>query len=411
MGPPASGKSTQGRLLSSRAGFEYISWGGISRLLKKGNTALGSRLRECDRECQPHPAREISEHLINHFIMPAELAGKSWIIDGFPRSLAEFEAFEDLLRTQLLSLSHVVILSLNEETSLSRARGRRICPECDATFSEEDDLDVCPRDGADLQTRSDDSLIRERLEFYCEDTLPLICYLTTTQPRAAKTIEAESDTHTVFRSISDHLGIDKLGQNSWRGSWSDLVASAKLPTEYGMLQVLAFEHRLSKDTHLALVSGNPLGGYRIPVRIHSSCITGDIFQSKKCECGSQLDLALKYICEKDSGVLIYLFQEGRGIGIVNKLRAYRLQELGADTVEANRALLLPDDARTYEVAVDIIRFSGALSIELLTNNPSKVANLLTLGVNVVSAIPLKAEYGWECTNYMQTKREKMGHVF
>lgn len=182
----------------------------------------------------------------------------------------------------------------------------------------------------------------------------------------------------------------------------------RLPTEHGEFRVRAYTDTVSGDLHLAIISGDPQPGAL--VRLHSECLTGEAFGSLKCECGPQLDAALNAIHEH-GGVVLYLRgHEGRGIGLLNKLRAYRLQEDGLDTVDANLALGLPADAREYAAAASALLDMGLTSVRLLTNNPAKSAALTSHGVEVQERVPLEVGRNEVNDNYMRTKAERMGHL-
>lgn len=186
---------------------------------------------------------------------------------------------------------------------------------------------------------------------------------------------------------------------------------AMLPTEsHGLFKVIGYSNRLDDKEHIALVKGTPTNDSSTVVRIHSECLTGDVLGSKRCDCGPQLDEALKQLNEAKSGVLIYLRQEGRGIGLLNKLKAYKLQSEGLDTLEANEALGFPGDGRDYTVAACILKELGIDSIRLLTNNPDKIAALDQHGINVVERIPLYTTVYEENKSYISTKIKKFGHL-
>lgn len=181
-----------------------------------------------------------------------------------------------------------------------------------------------------------------------------------------------------------------------------------LPTKYG--DFLLYAYQVKGVVHLALVKGE-VEKEKVPlVRIHSECMTGDVFHSLRCDCGEQLINALKTIEDHKSGILIYLRQEGRGIGLYEKLRTYRLQEEGMDTVEANIALGYEPDCRKYDIAVEILKSFGIDKVKLITNNPDKIRGLEENGIEVVERIPSAVEYNKYNINYMETKIKKMGHV-
>ncbi len=187
------------------------------------------------------------------------------------------------------------------------------------------------------------------------------------------------------------------------------VASARLPTEYGEFSLYAFENQVDKQTHVALVCGDIGDGEDVLVRVHSQCLTGDVFHSARCDCGPQLDTAMKRIAAEGRGVLLYLHQEGRGIGLANKIRAYELQDEGFDTVEANERLGFKADQRDYGMGVQILRDLGIRSMRLLSNNPRKLVGIEGYGLSVNEWLPLEIPPSESTRRYLKTKKEKLGH--
>lgn len=188
------------------------------------------------------------------------------------------------------------------------------------------------------------------------------------------------------------------------------VAQADLPTRYGRFTIFGFESRGRKEEAVALVRGN-LNGKTVPlVRVHSQCLTGDVLTSLRCDCRSQLELSLKKIGQAASGILLYLPQEGRGIGLLNKLRAYQLQDRGMDTVEANEKLGFAADAREYDFSAQVLKKLGAKRIRLLSNNPEKVRQLKEAGIQVVERVPCQPRVSKISHAYLITKKRKMGHI-
>lgn len=194
-----------------------------------------------------------------------------------------------------------------------------------------------------------------------------------------------------------------------RGS-ARLVAKAGLPTRYGRFTIYGFQGRESQEEAVALVRGNFRSGVVPLVRIHSQCLTGDVLTSLRCDCRAQLELSLKKIGRAQSGILLYLPQEGRGIGLMNKLRAYELQDGGMDTVEANVSLGFAADAREYVFPAQILKKLGVTKIRLLSNNPDKVEQLESAGVHVVERVPCQPRISKISRAYLQTKKRKMGHL-
>src|SRR5229473_2609789 len=189
-----------------------------------------------------------------------------------------------------------------------------------------------------------------------------------------------------------------------------VAAKAALPTKFGKFEIYGFEGRGPQEEAVALVRGNLKGRVAPLVRVHSQCLTGDVLTSLRCDCRAQLELSLKKISEAPSGILLYLPQEGRGIGLMNKLRAYELQDGGMDTVEANESLGFAADAREYEFPAEILKALGAKKIRLLSNNPEKVRQLESAGIRVVERVPCQPRLSKISRAYLQTKKRKMGHL-
>ncbi len=189
------------------------------------------------------------------------------------------------------------------------------------------------------------------------------------------------------------------------------VAEAKLPTQYGEFTVIAYKSTIDPDEHIALVKGDVTTEEPVLVRVHSECLTGDVFGSLRCDCGQQLAMAMRAIATEGRGVFLYMRQEGRGIGLHNKLRAYALQDQGVDTVEANELLGFAADLRDYGIGAQILADIGLRSIRLLTNNPRKVVGLEGHGLTVVESVPIVAPPNAYNSSYLQTKGSKMGHHF
>ncbi|MES2129901.1 MAG: GTP cyclohydrolase II [Pseudomonadota bacterium] len=190
----------------------------------------------------------------------------------------------------------------------------------------------------------------------------------------------------------------------------DYTTSCNLPTPWAQFTLHAFvEHATGKE-HLAMTLGDIGNGEPVLARVHSECLTGDVLFSQRCDCGAQLEGALKRIAAEGRGILLYLRQEGRGIGLVNKIRAYRLQEAGADTVEANLALGFHADARNYELCRPMLEQFGIRSLRLMTNNPRKIAAMEKLGVAVAERVPLLVNRNAFNTGYLDTKEAKLGHM-
>jgi 3,4-dihydroxy 2-butanone 4-phosphate synthase/GTP cyclohydrolase II len=188
-------------------------------------------------------------------------------------------------------------------------------------------------------------------------------------------------------------------------------AEATIPTPFGDWRIIAYKNDVDQHEHVAMVKGDVEGKSGVLVRMHSECLTGDVFHSLRCDCGEQLDAAMKTIDKEGCGVIVYLRQEGRGIGLVNKLRAYNLQDGGMDTVEANEALGFRPDLRDYGIGAQILLDLGLTSVRFLTNNPKKIVGLDGYGLSVAEQVPLEVAPNPHNAGYLRTKRDKMGHLF
>jgi GTP cyclohydrolase II/3,4-dihydroxy 2-butanone 4-phosphate synthase/GTP cyclohydrolase II len=187
-------------------------------------------------------------------------------------------------------------------------------------------------------------------------------------------------------------------------------SEADLPTQRGTFRAVVFRDKRTQSEHVALVLGEVEGQESVPVRVHSECLTGEVFGSLKCDCRQQLDRAMEMMAQLGRGVVLYLRQEGRGIGLGNKIRAYALQEKGLDTYEANHQLGFPDDLRKYDVAAEMLRMLGVLSVDLITNNPLKIAGLVDEGIPVRKRIPAVSSHNPYNRDYLRAKRDRSGHL-
>lgn len=226
-----------------------------------------------------------------------------------------------------------------------------------------------------------------------------------TMARVPELLQIAEQFHLKIITIADLIKYRKKHEQLIRRE-----VKTNVQTAYGTFQMVGYSNVIDDKEHLALVKGE-LQSESVLARIHSECLTGDVFHSYRCDCGPQLDEALKRIAERGSGVLIYMRQEGRGIGLLNKLRAYELQEEGLDTVEANEALGFAADLREYEISAHILKDLGVHSVELMTNNPKKVLGLEENGIVVERRIPLERGIRKENERYIETKREKLNHLF
>ncbi len=188
------------------------------------------------------------------------------------------------------------------------------------------------------------------------------------------------------------------------------ITEANMPTQYGEFQIVGYQNKLNGEHHVVLVKGDVSNGEPVLARVHSECLTGDAFGSLRCDCGEQYAAAMKQIQEEGRGVLVYMRQEGRGIGLMNKLKAYHLQDEGMDTVEANIALGFPEDMREYGIGAQILADLGIKKVKLMTNNPRKISGLTGYAIEIVERVPIKINHNEKNASYLETKKEKLGHI-
>jgi 3,4-dihydroxy 2-butanone 4-phosphate synthase/GTP cyclohydrolase II len=204
--------------------------------------------------------------------------------------------------------------------------------------------------------------------------------------------------------------IDLIQYRRRNESLVTLVSKTEMPTKYGDFVAYSYESKITKENHIALVKGDVSDGRPVMVRVHSECLTGDVFGSLRCDCGEQLAEAMKRISKEGRGVFLYMRQEGRGIGLVNKLKAYSLQDKGMDTVEANMALGFAADLRDYGTGAEILADLGVKKLRLLTNNPKKVSGIEGFGMEIVERLPIQVDCNSKNVRYLKTKKEKLGHI-
>lgn len=211
--------------------------------------------------------------------------------------------------------------------------------------------------------------------------------------------------------LEDHYCRGKGAYCEDKNACVQLVAKAKLPTRYGEFTIYGFYDNRDAKEHTVIIQGDIEGKENVPLRVHSECHTGDVMGSIKCDCRDQLEFALDYISKQPYGAVVYMKQEGRGIGLLNKIKAYQLQDLGLDTIEANQYLGFCPDSRDYSIAAKIINLLKVKSIQLITNNPDKIAQLSKEGIPITGRIPVVIEPTKFSENYLNVKKERMGHIY
>ena len=217
------------------------------------------------------------------------------------------------------------------------------------------------------------------------------------------------DTH--YSSPSETVGFQSLHSPAFASSNTvERIAEAKLPTDFGEFRLIGYRSLTSDEEFVVLARGDFDAETPTLVRIHSQCLTGDVFGSTKCDCGQQLRSAMKLIAKEGRGVIVYQQQEGRGIGIINKIRAYALQDKGADTIEANERLGLATDLRCYEQCAEILLHLGLQRVRVISNNPEKIAAIRNAGLEIIERISPKIKFHRSLASYLRTKREEMGHL-
>ena len=266
-------------------------------------------------------------------------------------------------------------------------------------------IGLCEKDGGKLIIPSaSDEEVKEDFLLYLKEISPVIDYLTRFS-EVSFDVSGDDDYIVIFSNILLKLKHGtKAGHKIFRRQ-----SSSMLETTYGNFRLISYQSKIDYTYHLALVFGRVKNGEDVLVRVHSSCITRDIFNSLKCDCGEQLGSALEKISAIGKGVIVYLFQEGRGINIVNKIQAYGLQRKGFDTVEANELLGFPSEMRDYHAVKDILEDLGIKSVAIMTNNPDKINKITDLGVIISKIVPLEIKPGEYNRKYLATKKKKMKH--
>lgn len=411
-GPPGSGKSTQSVLLEEKMGYKYISWGRITRNIMNGKFGSEDDKRTVLNNIKnnfSYPEKYVKKNLLKNFTQELEAGNTNFVIDGFPKRIQEAKECVEIIKELDLNLKCVINIACIEATMLKRIESRKYCQECGRFFNDilrPKNEDICDFDQGKLIRRIDDDprIVKERINEYLNDIVPAI-QLLSNMSESFFSINGDQDELLMFADIITKLKIHKKDIFSLFKN----VGHTLLPTQFGYFDMYIYQNIVSYESHVVLTCGDIVNKQSVPVRIHSSCVTGDIFHSEKCDCGSQLKQAMSFIQKKGQGMILYLFQEGRGINMINKVRAYDLQQKGFDTIEANEFLGIPSEMRSYTVVRDVLKDFGVRSIRLITNNPDKISQVLDLGINIDDTISLESDHFVFNEDYLKTKVDRMMH--
>ena len=330
------------------------------------------------------------------------------VLEGFLRRITEIKPFLQIIKKHGYHIKAIIFINPSLDKAHKRCGSRLFCINCRKYYDElipPQKRGVCDNDGYRLK-KDIISISDLRVEFseYFKELAPVIKHLQQIS-EIYFDVSGDDDSMVVFSNILIKLK-SKIKQNY---KIYERRSSSKLETKYGVFKMFTYQSKIDYSFNLTLVKGDVSNLDNVLVRVHSSCITGDIFGSLKCDCGDQLAESMKIIQEKKEGVIIYLFQEGRGINIINKIKSYKLQQQGLDTVEANEALGFPPEMRTYTAVRDILEDLKIKSINLLTNNPDKVNKLTELGIIVQGVENIEVDPNTHNLKYLQTKKIKMDH--
>lgn len=409
-GPPGSGKTVLASYLSRQLRINSISWGNICRDKKYRQKYLEEFVliysKKTNRKNRAKLIAGIIDNEINEMCSGAN--NHNLIIDGFPRGIEEAKHLIKIIHKYNYKIRALININPSLENAYKRMSSRYFCKQCKKYYDElmpPKIMGKCDDDYFDLEKMvvlRDD--LKNEFEEYSKESENMINFL---KPHSSSYFDVSGDDEEIliFSNIlmklrdnvkNDHIFFEKRTQSL-------------LQTNYGEFLMISYQSKIDYSCHLALVKGDVKNREGVLLRVHSSCITGDIFKSSKCDCGEQLDASMKLISKKNNGVIIYLFQEGRGINIINKIKAYDFQIKGFDTVEANEQLGLPAEMRDYIPVENIIRDLGIKSINLITNNPDKVNKITDLGVVVQEQVPLEIKPNTHNRKYLYTKKTKMNH--
>jgi len=405
LGAPGTGKIIQSILLSERLNLEMVSLGKMMNEKSLKDELVGKKFTD-DIEREKLISKLI-KHEIQEKIKNSDKDGL--IIGGYPRRLSEAKWLKKLIQDLGLNTKCVININTSLSTVADRMKDNLICPKCGRVYNQvlipKQKL-ICDLDGSILKPenfsfkdlKNDfDQFINENRETYYYLAKLAQCYFTVSGDNQ----EIDLFSEIILKIRDGKRECDKEFERQ---------STARLETDYGEFTIITYMSKIDYSHHIALVKGDVKNKTGVLVRVHSSCITGDIFASKRCDCGPQLHLAMKRVQKEGCGIVIYLFQEGRGINIVNKINAYALQQKGLDTVDANERLGLQSELRRYDVVKDILVDLDVRSIRLMTNNPDKVSKLTDLGIAIEGIEHHEVKATKFSARYLKTKRDRMGHT-
>jgi len=408
LGASGCGKTAQVMLLANKFNLFPISWDKTikGKDLKSKQSKLFGKSLDSDNIKRAELISEVIESEIKLFLDKPNKKGL--VISGYPRRRIEAELLMALIKKNNLQLKCLININTNLEIIQERVRLQKKDQKCENVHDKTSQAEMKRKheNNDALSVKENSSTIEVKNDFlnFIKENPETFDYLKKYSDLYF-TVGGNDDETNIFSTI-----ILKIKHGVKEGySLHERRGQAQLRTKYGLFTIVAYQSRVDYSYHLALIKGEVEGASGVLTRVHSSCITGDIFFSKKCDCGSQLRASMKEIDRIGRGLIIYLFQEGRGINIINKINAYALQQDGFDTVQANEELGFPAEMRHYQVVKDIISDMKILSIKLLTNNPDKLNKLADLGVSVEEMVPLVIEPNKFNKKYLKTKQVKMDH--
>lgn len=400
LGSPGSGKTSQAVLLAEKLNLSHVSWGKISRG-EESNIKIPS-----DDQKRALLIAGIIEKKICEFQNNKNVEGV--IFDGFPRRKSEAVLLIKMLEKHALKLKGLVNINASLCSIKENIKKRSVCFSCGRVYDSimiPDKPGICDYDkGKLVKEHVDEQKIKSEFNQFLEENQETYNFLKDYADHFFS-VSGDEDEITIFSNI-----IYKL-KSGFRENYHlyRRQSSATLPTQFGVFIINTYLSQIDYSFHIALIKGDVSGKTGVLTRVHSSCMTGDIFGSLKCDCREQLHRSMRKISKENCGVVIYLLQEGRGINIVNKVNAYSLQAEGSDTLEANEQLGLPTEMRQYRIVKDILADLGVKSIRLLTNNPDKIRKLTDLGVVIEGVEKIECKPNPENEKYLSTKKTKMGH--